>query len=265
MKGLSKPRTRVTAFNIRGAPGGPRTAGHNRESQTDARPQYKTSGSGNNFPSCRGDHDLSKCQDFEKKTHDDRIKIVRRARLCYNCLTEGHVAMGCTERNSCRLDGCKRKHVTLLHPPDQPKHVDEVHGIQQSSAGTMGSGQYSAISRGRKVRLQIVPVRVRGKKREEVVETYALLDNGSDITLCDERLREQLGIEGIQRSFFLTTKEKKNSVKNGLEVKLVVEALDGSQEVELHSNSNSNSLFICTPAGALQRKRILRSGHTCKM
>ena len=48
------------------------------------------------------------------------------------------------------------------------------------------------------------------------METYALLKNGSDITLCDERLREQLEIEGIQRSFFLTTQEKKNSVKNGL-------------------------------------------------
>ena len=165
MRGLSKPRSKVTAFNIRGAPSGPRTAGHNRKSRTDARLPYKTSVSSSNFPSCRGDHDLRKCQDFGKKNHDERIKIVRRARLCYNCFTEGHMAMGCTERSSCGLDGCKRKHITLLHPPNQPNQVDGIHGVQQSSAGTMGSGQCSAIFRGRKVRFGIVPVRVRGKNR----------------------------------------------------------------------------------------------------
>ena len=42
MKGLSKPRSKVTAFNIRGAPSGPRTAGHNRKSRTDARLQVST-------------------------------------------------------------------------------------------------------------------------------------------------------------------------------------------------------------------------------
>ena len=159
MKGLSKPRSKVTAFNIRGAPRGPRTAGHNRKSRIDARLPYKTSVSSSNFPSCRGDHDLRKCHDFGKKNHDERIKIVRRARLCYNCLTEGHMVMGCTERS------CKRKHITLLHPPDKPNQVGGVHGIQQSSAGTMGSRQCSAIFRGRKVRFRIAPVRMRGKNR----------------------------------------------------------------------------------------------------
>ena len=84
------------------------------------------------------------------------------------------------------------------------------------------------------------------------METYALLGNGSDITLCDERLREQLGIEGIQISFFLTTQEKKNSVKNGLEVKLVVETLDGSQEVELHKVWTVDQLNVSSRSIATQ-------------
>lgn len=51
---------------------------------------------------------------------------------------------------------------------------------------------------GRKVCLRIiVPVRVEGKQPGEEVETYALLDNGSDVSLCDEKLTDQLGISGV--------------------------------------------------------------------
>ena len=35
---------------------------------------------------------------------------------------------------------------------------------------------------------------MRGSQPGQVVETYALLDNGSDVTLCDKMLIEQLGI-----------------------------------------------------------------------
>ena len=66
-----------------------------------------------------------------------------------------------------------------------------------------------------------------------VIETYAFLDSGSDVTLCDERLVQELGLQGTERSFSLTTQEKRNSLRRGFEVDLVVEALDGSESLNL--------------------------------
>jgi hypothetical protein len=65
-----------------------------------------------------------------------------------------------------------------------------------------------------------------------VIEAYAFLDSGSDVTLCDERLVQELVLQGTERSFSLTTQEKRNSLRRGLEVDLVVETLDGSEDSE---------------------------------
>ncbi|XP_078344112.1 uncharacterized protein LOC144629777 [Oculina patagonica] len=86
---------------------------------------------------------------------------------------------------------------------------------------------------GGKVRLRIVPVRVRGNQPGQVVETYALLDSGSDVSLCDEKLIRELGISGVQRNFFLTTQEKKESSKSGLEVKLTIDSINSQSSLEI--------------------------------
>ncbi|CAB3982227.1 Hypothetical predicted protein [Paramuricea clavata] len=85
-----------------------------------------------------------------------------------------------------------------------------------------------------------------------VIETYAFLGSWPDVTLCDERLVQELGLQGTEKSFSLTTQEKRNSLKRGLEVDLVVEALDGSESFNLQNvwtvkqlNVSQNS--IATP------------------
>ena len=66
-----------------------------------------------------------------------------------------------------------------------------------------------------------------------MVETYALLDNGSDVTLCDRKLVDELGITGQPRSFMLTTQESKNSERSGLEVKRIVGSINGDFSLEV--------------------------------
>ena len=51
----------------------------------------------------------------KKKPSKERIKIVRQAKLCDNCLAFGHMAKGCLEVKLCTVDGCERTHHTLLH------------------------------------------------------------------------------------------------------------------------------------------------------
>ena len=78
------------------------------------------------------------------------------------------------------------------------------------------------------MRLRVVLVKVKGKDGNKVIETYAFLDSGSDVTLRDEELVRELEIDGIERNLSLTTQEKQNSSRKGFEVQLVVEALGGA-------------------------------------
>lgn len=65
------------------------------------------------------------------------------------------------------------------------------------------------------------------------VDTYVLLDSGSDISLCDKNLAVELGVHGTQKTFYLTTQEREDSPKVGLEISLTVEPLDGADKVDV--------------------------------
>ena len=106
------------------------------------------------------------------------------------------------------------------HARDNVEHTSQNHAIGAGVRRTCSNA--SAV--GGKVRLRIVPVRVQGKQPGQVVETYALLNNGSDVSLCDEKLIDELGISGVQRHFFLTT-QAKDSARTGYEVKLIINSI----------------------------------------
>ena len=68
---------------------------------------------------CNRNHVLMKCQNFERKTFDECVQIMRKAQLCHNCFQYGHISRGCLTMGACQVDGCKQMHYTLLHPPYQ--------------------------------------------------------------------------------------------------------------------------------------------------
>ena len=137
---------------------------------------------------CHGMHQLWNCEQFKNKSYSDRIRIVRDARLCENCFKIGHMAKGCMQRSGCYVEGCGKKHMTVLHPPVQPlpvgqgtqdsRRADQELGHSESSTsgvvtelssqshviGVGVNGQNGTGHIGDKVRLRIVPVRVRGNQ-----------------------------------------------------------------------------------------------------
>ena len=161
--------------------------------------------------------------------------------------------------------------MTVLHPPVQPSPVgprmqDGHHTNQELSAAeksslsvsadlssqshVIGAGVNSQNSAGHtanKVSLRILPVRVRGEEPGQMIETYALLDNGSDVTLCDRELVEKLGITGQPRSFLLTTQESKDSERSGLEIKLIINSINGDSSLEIPRAWTVDRLNICDP------------------
>ena len=64
---------------------------------------------------------------------------------------------------------------------------------------------------------------------------YAVLDSGSDISLCDKSLAVELGVQGRQKTFYLTTQEREDSPRVGYEFSPTVEPLDGSDKVDIAS------------------------------
>ena len=173
---------------------------------------------------CNEFHQLWNCEQFKKKTFEVRMKIVRDARLCDNCFKVGHFAAGCMQKSGCYVEGCNGKHMTVIHPPKRSlparQETHETHETKNNEANPSNQSyaresaehtiQNHAIGAGvgnpgrntgavgLTVRLRIVHGRVQGRQPGQVVETYALLDNGSDVSLCDKKLIDELGISGVQ-------------------------------------------------------------------
>lgn len=189
---------------------------------------------------CKGEHPLVKCKNFKDKNFEERLQVMKKARLCQNCFKYGHIAVGCLAKSACEVQGCRRRHHTLLHPPPSRQTIESrdraaEQGAQVVSSTPLQSGQANSTSaEGGKVCLRVVPVKVRRPDdASRTVDTYALLDSGSDISLCDKNRAVELGVHGTQKTFYLTTQEREDSPNVGLEISLTVEPLDGADKVDV--------------------------------
>ena len=105
-------------------------------------------------------------------------------------------------------------------------------------------GDHTPNSNDTRISLRIVPVRVSVKNRREV-EAYAFLDDGSDATLCLQRLVEELDVEGSPTSFALTTINAEGTQRLGEEeVSLTVKALMSNEYIHLDRVWTVNNLPV---------------------
>ena len=193
---------------------------------------------------CNGNHDLERCFKFRDKSYEERRKFVLDKRLCINCLRSNHFVRRCRQFRACLFSGCGKRHHSLLHPPsdrvleetNQPADratVDTPEKVNVDRASD--EGQCAAIGTGKpRVSLRIFPVRVSGADGGPEVETYAFLDDGSDITLCSNSLAETLGLSGKPMTFSLTTVNEKDRSRSGFEVELNVKVLKSDDSIHLN-------------------------------
>ncbi|XP_029177615.1 uncharacterized protein LOC114945521 [Nylanderia fulva] len=62
---------------------------------------------------CPGNHRLMQCDDFKRKSVEQRIQLLRSNKCCFNCLKVGHFPNDCSSQKRCNV--CRRAHHTLLH------------------------------------------------------------------------------------------------------------------------------------------------------
>lgn len=90
----------------------------------------------------------------------------------------------------CGAYGCKQRHYKLLHPGDPKKERDS------SASSSAVTGVVTVHQNGHnKVLLRIIPVMFNANGRS--IQTFAkpLLDGGSDSTLVEKLLVDQLGVQ----------------------------------------------------------------------
>lgn len=76
---------------------------------------------------CSGNHPLYHCENFLALQVNDRIKEVKRLKLCLNCLRKDHFVKSC-RMGSCRE--CPEKHNTLCHLPTSSDGASESNKVE---------------------------------------------------------------------------------------------------------------------------------------
>ncbi|XP_062714101.1 uncharacterized protein LOC134290893 [Aedes albopictus] len=138
-------------------------------------------------PVCnRNDHKLRECEKFIGFNVDQRKRLVGEMKLCQRCLGS-HGKWPCRMKQSCEVDGCAETHHKLLHP-SKPKTNSSV-----QPAGSSGV-IYAHCSRQAGVLFKVLPVILSSNGKS--VLTFAFLDDGSNLTLMEEEIADELGLQG---------------------------------------------------------------------
>ncbi len=166
---------------------------------------------------CNKEHSLDSCIKLKNQEYKDRIQFLKSKGLCFGCLTQGHMSKDCKRRMSC--PDCSLKHPGVLHIIKQEDKQDgksEDHDFAVSNA-FLSLGQetcgYTGAGEGERI-LSVISVKVKSKKSEKSVETYAFLDPGSTTTFCTEDLMHQLNIQGKKTDFLLCTMGQQKRFKD---------------------------------------------------
>ena len=166
-----------------------------KSSTTSNDPIETSSSDGITCPFCNFRHELEVCRSLRRCPYQERIQFLSKG-LCFGYLSREHLAKVCSERKSCKIDGCPKKHPTVLHtqPWERPNEdtavgsrIGVADGTSQVSNGMASINTASCSLTGAGfswTSMAILPVKVGRKGSENAITTYAFLDNGSSSTFC---------------------------------------------------------------------------------
>ena len=182
---------------------------------------------------CGDHHKFWECERLTSMSVDERRKCCLERGLCFNCLGQGHMVASCPKDKQCRRKGCslRMKHNTLLHPelPPRPPPAEVVGTCTNDNDGeTIQMCSTTVISKS--VYLRVVPVLIHGNNG--TIKTYAMLDQGADVTLCSKTLFNKMGILGRNKTLSITTINNSQSIP-GIEFDVTLSPVNGSSEIHL--------------------------------
>ncbi|XP_059061629.1 uncharacterized protein LOC131854526 [Achroia grisella] len=139
-------------------------------------------------------NDLTKCTQFKKALRKDRWRYIKRNNLCYKCLLSSHQRETCPAP-ACDKDGCGGAHHRLLHyPVPTGCRTSNVTAEQVNECPPVSETVTHINVNNQQVLLKVVPVKIRGPYG--VINTTALLDDGSTVSLITTDLANRAGLSG---------------------------------------------------------------------
>lgn len=185
---------------------------------------------------CGAGHTLDRCCLLENRTHSEKLSFLKENGVCFGCLCIGHRSKDCCKCLLCKV--CSLKHPTLLHVHSKEKETDSEQAkgapetantnalISVQTSGLTGAGERDCI-------LSILPVRVKSRKGDETLITYAFLDPGSSASFCTEALMNRLNLTGRRTGILLRTMGQEKVVNSHIVSDLEVAGLDTNWFCEL--------------------------------
>ncbi|XP_074031894.1 uncharacterized protein isoform X1 [Leptinotarsa decemlineata] len=133
-------------------------------------------------------HEIYNCSILKNDSIDIRWSKLYKTKICFCCLKTGHSKRFCRSKQRCGFEGCKLRHHTLLHKSKFSNELSHTEKIDESVQTVCLTKNNS------KVLLRIAPIKIYGPKG--YINTYALFDEGSTISLIESQIAEQLGLSG---------------------------------------------------------------------
>lgn len=145
-------------------------------------------------PYCNNqEHYLNACTEFTKLTSEAKASWIKEKRKCWRC-GRGHSPANCTLKKPCST--CGEQHLPTLHEVALTENI-----LTVSASPSVVYIDHAAHS-GR-VMLKVVPVRLLNGRK--YMDTYAVLDDGSERTVILPSAVRQLGLKGQQEVLSLRT------------------------------------------------------------
>ncbi|XP_052415143.1 uncharacterized protein LOC127959801 [Carassius gibelio] len=152
-------------------------------------------------PYCESsEHFLNKCPSIQKFTREEVIDWIKVNKRCWRC-GRSHQAAQCDLKRLCDL--CQGRHLKVLHsvntrPVAEPPKVESC--LVNNGTEVLYLDRPSTSTR---VLLKVVRVLLRNKDR--TLDTYAVLDDGSERTMLLPEAVDRLGLQGRPEDLVLRT------------------------------------------------------------
>ncbi|XP_055589055.1 uncharacterized protein LOC129741356 [Uranotaenia lowii] len=173
----------------RGAGAKPKNCAHHSDYRSGEGPSEvtMTQRSGRVCSVCNeGNHWADKCDKFNNISVDERLKMVRIYGLCRSCL-KAHSPWPCRRPKECTYEGCRIRHHPLLHFPS-PQSPQSQPSLPPPSPQNHHRVNCSVIYR-------ILPVTIYNQSKS--VDTFALFDEASEVTMIETSLAQKLELKGF--------------------------------------------------------------------
>ncbi|UYV79327.1 hypothetical protein LAZ67_17002158 [Cordylochernes scorpioides] len=155
---------------------------------------------GQNCILCHQIHKLNDCQRFINLPLPKKWELVKKHKLCQNCLRANHEISKCLITSRCK--NCKQNHHTLLHEYNSEPSIPQPTTSQEMLISTNTICNAMPLETETNILLSTALIKVKAKDGSFVL-CRALVDNGSQISLISEQCCHKLGLEKRKNSYTL--------------------------------------------------------------